>query len=97
MLPYSWFVIITIGGTALALLLSLLSSALRKWPWSNRIGCAFGGAALGSFASALLILGYEQLGSGMLSYVVPLSISAIFGVGMQKSVHEGRVPFVPFE
>jgi hypothetical protein len=97
MLAYSWFVFITMGGTVLALLLSLLSRSLREWPWSNRVGCAFSGAALGSFGSALLVLAYAQLASGIVLYTVPLFISAVFGFGLQKAVNEERFLFFPLE
>jgi len=97
MLPYSWFALITIAGTVVALALSSLSRRLREWPWSNRIGCAFGGAALGSFGSALLVAAYPQLASGIWLYVVPVLVSAVLGLGLQKAINEERFLFFPFE
>jgi hypothetical protein len=61
------------------------------------MGCAFGGAALGSFGSALLLAGYPWLATGVWLYVVPLLISAVFGLGLQKAINEQRFLFFPFE
>ncbi len=60
------------------------SSAQRRLQFSTRFGCAFAGAFLGTFAGALLILGYESLGSFPTNYYVTTTLATIMAVGVQK-------------
>src|SRR5687768_14007220 len=80
MLTYTWFLLVALVGTLFALAASMLLRELRTSAWSTRIGCAIGGAALGSFAGALLLAAYLPLTSGVWLYAMPCAIAAAFGL-----------------
>ena len=88
----SFFVI----GALAALALSVLSPRLRAWPWSYRLGCSLGGAAVGTMGSAMLVLVYPSLLNGILGPALLMLVPALMGVGIQTSVREERFPFFPF-
>jgi len=92
-----WFLFVFGIGTVSALGLSLLSTRLRSWPWSSRFGCALGGAALGTFVAAMVLLAYPSLSEGVLGHAVAAAISCTFGLAIQKSVCEGRLPILPID
>jgi len=81
-----WYLISTVLGVifGLEVFRLLFRSHAQRLPLSTRIGCAVGGAFLGTFAGALLILGYESLGSFPKNYYVTTILATIMAVGLQK-------------
>lgn len=92
MLSYSWFAFVALAGTAGGLLLGLISKPLRQIAWSSRLGCAFGGASVGAFASGLLLLAFPDIPPVISDFALAPSIAVAFGFGVQKCANEGRFP-----
>ena len=81
-----WFSISTAFGMifGLEIFRLLFRPAAERLPLSTRAGCAFGGAFLGTFAGALLIIGYESLGTFPNNYWVTTLLATVMAVGLQK-------------
>jgi hypothetical protein len=81
-----WFSISTVFGTifGLEIFRLLFRPAAKRLPLSTRLGCAFGGAFLGTFAGALLTIGYESLGTFPNNYWVTTLVATFMAVGLQK-------------
>ncbi|MBI5908788.1 MAG: hypothetical protein HY848_02365 [Betaproteobacteria bacterium] len=81
-----WFLLSTFFGTMLGLdgFKLLYRSDATRLPYSTRLGCALGGAFLGTFGGALLVLGYTNLSEFPKDYFVTTVLAIIFAIGSQK-------------
>jgi hypothetical protein len=85
-LNIAWFSISTVFGMVFGLEIFrlLFRPASKQLSLSTRAGCAFGGAFLGTFAGALLVIGYESLSTFPNNYWVTTLLATVMAVGLQK-------------
>ena len=79
----SWFAILSVIATVGAVFVYL---QINPGPWSlsTRIGAAFGGAAVGTFAGAVLALPYELEGPWL--FISCLAAAVVFGIALQRAL-----------
>ena len=87
----SWFLISIVLGVGIGLeaFKLLYRSEAQRLALSTRLGCAFGGAFLGTFGGVLLTLGFQPLASFPNNYYATTLLATIMAVGLQK-FHAGQ-------